>query len=57
MASEDLEKIFDPFFTTKLEGTGLGMAILEHFVKLHGGEVSVESELGKGTTVKVTLPL
>ncbi len=57
MASEDLEKIFDPFFTTKQEGTGLGMAILEHFVELHGGEVSVESEPGKGTTVTVILPL
>ena len=57
MASEDLEKIFDPFFTTKQEGTGLGMAILKHFVELHGGEVSVESELSKGTTVTVSLPL
>lgn len=56
MASEDLDKIFDPFFTTKQEGTGLGMAILKHFVELHDGKVSVESELGKGTTVTVILP-
>lgn len=57
MASEDLDKIFDPFFTTKQEGTGLGMAILKHFVELHSGEVSVESVLGKGTTVTITLPI
>ncbi|MDH3974074.1 MAG: PAS domain-containing protein [Deltaproteobacteria bacterium] len=54
---KDLDKIFAPFFTTRKNGTGLGMAILKHFVDLHGGEVIVESEVGKGTTVTVALPV
>ncbi len=57
ISQENLENIFIPFYTTKKRGTGLGLAIVKHFIDLHGGDVSVESELGKGTTITVKLPL
>jgi two-component system, NtrC family, sensor kinase len=57
MAPEVLEKIFDAFFTTKRrEGTGLGLSISQMLVARHGGRISVESELEKGTTFTVWLP-
>jgi two-component system sensor histidine kinase HydH len=54
---EDLEHVFDPYFTTKQTGTGLGLAIVHKIIEAHGGEVNVESEIGRGTTVSVLLPL
>lgn len=51
-----LKKIFEPFYTTKDNGTGLGLAVVKSVVELHGGEVAVESELGKGTQFTITLP-
>jgi signal transduction histidine kinase len=56
MQQEILDKIFEPFFTTKSKGTGLGLCICRQIVKLHGGEIAIESESGKGTAVTVTLP-
>lgn len=53
---EDLVHIFDPYFTTKQSGTGLGLAIVHKIIESHKGEVKIESEYGKGTTVTIILP-
>ena len=57
ISSENMEKMFDPFYTTKDDGTGLGLSISYGIVIQHGGDISVESELGKGTIIKVKLPI
>lgn len=53
---DQLENIFHPFFTTKETGTGLGLALVHQMVVEHGGEIVVDSEVGRGTTFRVTLP-
>jgi len=55
--AENLEKIFDPFFTTKEKGVGLGLSIVKKIVEGNGGQIAVESEVGKSTTFTVSLPL
>jgi signal transduction histidine kinase len=54
---ENLERIFDPFFSTRPEGSGLGLAISHQIIHEHGGFIQVDSEVGKGTSFKVHLPL
>ncbi|MDA3904362.1 MAG: PAS domain S-box protein [Desulfuromusa sp.] len=58
ISEENREKIFEPFFTTKSvgEGTGLGMSISYEIVKKHGGDILIDSELGKGTTFTIRVP-
>ncbi len=53
---EDLARIFDPYFTTKSSGTGLGLAIVHNIVDAHKGDIRVQSRLGIGTSVTITLP-
>jgi len=59
IAPEALERVFDPFFTTKPvgQGTGLGLSISYEIVQRHGGEITVRSEVGRGTVFSVFLPL
>jgi two-component system, NtrC family, sensor kinase len=59
ISDENLQKIFEPFFSTKRDsgGTGLGLSITYGLVQRLGGQIAAESELGKGTTFTVTLPV
>ena len=59
ISAENLPSLFTPFFTTKGvgEGTGLGLSISYKIIEHHGGDMTVDSELGKGTTFTIRLPL
>jgi PAS domain S-box-containing protein len=61
MTPEQTEKIFDKFYrvdasNTAIEGTGLGMTIVKYIIEAHGGNIWVESEIGKGTQIRFTIP-
>jgi len=59
IAAENLERIMEPFFTTKEEGkgTGLGLAICRRVVQEHHGTIQIDSKAGRGTTVRIVLPI
>lgn len=54
---ENFEKVFSPFFTTKANGNGFGLAEVHKVVQAHGGNISLRSELERGTTFTITLPV
>jgi signal transduction histidine kinase len=57
MSKETLDKLFSPLFTTKAKGMGFGLSIARRFLKSHGGKISVNSTMGRGTTFTVTIPI
>lgn len=57
ITTENLKRLFEPFFTTKPQGTGLGLAIAQRIVQEHHGGISVQSQVDKGTTFSILLPV
>jgi signal transduction histidine kinase/DNA-binding response OmpR family regulator len=57
LSEKEQENIFEPFFTTKATGTGLGLSVSYGIIERHGGRIEVQSELGKGATFTIRLPL
>lgn len=57
ISEENMSKIFEPYFTTKDFGSGLGLTVVYKIVKEHGGEISLRSKEGEGTTFTVSLPI
>jgi signal transduction histidine kinase len=57
ISKENLSKLGSPLFTTKAKGMGFGLPICKRVVEAHGGQISVESKIKKGTTVTVTIPV
>jgi two-component system sensor histidine kinase HydH len=57
ITEDDIARLFDPFFTTKPKGSGLGLAIVHRVVDSHKGRIEVESQVGKGTRMTISLPI
>jgi signal transduction histidine kinase len=56
MTPEQIKQIFEPFNTTKSRGLGLGMPYAQKIIHQHGGKITVESQVGQGTQIKIELP-
>ena len=54
--ADQLERIFDLYYTTKPGGNGIGLSMVYRIAQLHGGEIEVESIIGRGTTFRILLP-
>jgi two-component system, sporulation sensor kinase E len=54
---EQINRIFEPFYTTKKKGSGLGLMIVQRIVRAHNGRIELESNVGRGTTFRIWLPL
>jgi PAS domain S-box-containing protein len=54
---EQINRIFEPFYTTKNKGSGLGLMIVQRIVRAHNGRIELESNVGRGTTFRIWLPL
>jgi signal transduction histidine kinase len=57
MSEEVLKRVWTPLYTTKAKGMGLGLPICKRIVEAHGGKITVESTINKGTTFTITIPL
>jgi two-component system sensor histidine kinase PilS (NtrC family) len=57
IGEEEMGKIFDPFFTTKERGTGLGLSIVHSVVETCGGKITVQSQVGQGSTFRILFPI
>jgi PAS domain S-box-containing protein len=57
ISAENIQKIFEPLFTTKAKGIGLGLSVSQKLVKANGGRIEVKSEVGKGSTFTIFLPI
>ncbi|MFN3966537.1 MAG: sensor histidine kinase [Endomicrobiia bacterium] len=57
ISKEVISHIFEPLFTTKAKGIGLGLAVVRSIIEQHNGKITVESEVGKGTTFSIILPI
>jgi signal transduction histidine kinase len=57
MDNSTLNSMYNPFYTTKSNGTGLGLSIVYQIILEHGGQITVDSELGKGTSFHILLPV
>jgi PAS domain S-box-containing protein len=57
ISKKNMENVFKPLFTTKAKGTGLGLNVCKRIVEAHNGEITIESELGVGSTITLKLPL
>jgi two-component system, sporulation sensor kinase E len=54
---DQLNRIFEPFYTTKKKGSGLGLMVVQRIVRAHGGRIDLQSQVGRGTTFRIWLPL
>ncbi len=57
MNEDQMKNVFEPFYTTKSQGLGLGMSFASKIIEMHGGAVSVESHVNRGTSISIALPV